>query len=54
LKPENLFVCRSGFVKIADFGFAKEFGTPNKKYSLGVCTLNYRAPEIIFGTHYYT
>ena len=44
LKPENIFVSREGVVKIADFGFAREFGTPNKKLSTNICTIEYRAP----------
>jgi serine/threonine protein kinase len=41
-------------VKIGDFGFSKEFGTPNKKYTPEVCTKQFRAPELFFGTNYYT
>lgn len=54
MKPENLFVSRTGLIRIADFGFAKEFGTPYKKFTINACTIEYRAPEIFLGTHYYT
>jgi serine/threonine protein kinase len=49
-----LFVSRTGWIRIADFGFAKEFGTPYKKFTINACTIEYRAPEIFLGTHYYT
>ena len=54
MKPENVFVSREGQVKISDFGFAKEFGSPNAKYTANTCTKEYRAPELFFATHYYT
>jgi cell division cycle 2-like protein len=44
MKPENLFVSRTGWIRIADFGFAKEFGTPYKKFTINACTIEYRAP----------
>ena len=44
LKPENLLIDKSGHVKIADFGFAKQLS--DKTYTL--CgTPEYLAPEII-------
>lgn len=46
LKPENLMVDKDGFVKIVDFGFAKE--VQDKTYTL--CgTPEYLAPEIVVG-----
>ena len=54
LKPDNIFVSKSGWMRIADNGFAKEFGTPYKKFTINACTIEYRAPEIFLGTHYYT
>ena len=44
LKLENIFVSREGRVKLADFGFTKEYGTPYKKYTTNACTIEYRAP----------
>jgi serine/threonine protein kinase len=39
LKLENVFVSREGRVKLADFGFTKEYGTPYKKYTTNACTI---------------
>ena len=45
LKPENLLVARDGYVKIADFGFAKRLAPGKKTYTL--CgTPEYMAPEL--------
>jgi len=46
LKPENLVMDSNGYVKVTDFGFAKE--VPKKTYTL--CgTPDYLAPEIVTG-----
>mmetsp|Transcript_33286 Transcript_33286/g.46107 ORF Transcript_33286/g.46107 Transcript_33286/m.46107 type:complete len:264 (-) Transcript_33286:390-1181(-) len=45
LKPENILICSNGYLKLADFGFAKEF-TTSKTWSL-LGTPEYMAPEII-------
>ncbi|XP_030638627.1 cGMP-dependent protein kinase 2 [Chanos chanos] len=46
LKPENLMLDAKGFVKLVDFGFAKELSRGVKTYSF--CgTPEYMAPEII-------
>ena len=54
LKPDNLFCSREGFVKVADFGFTKQFGTPYRAFTSNTCTTQYRSPEVFFGTHFYT
>jgi len=49
LKPENLLLAQNGYLKIADFGLAKEIGSG----SHSVCgTPEYIAPEIILNTAY--
>lgn len=53
LKPDNIFVSRDGICKIGDFGMSKYFGTPGRKYTPGVCTMQYRAPELFLNTNFY-
>jgi len=46
LKPENLLIDVKGFVKMADFGFAKKMPPGQKSYTL--CgTPEYLAPELV-------
>lgn len=46
LKPENLVIDNKGYVKLADFGFAKKLGVRGKAYTFGG-TPEYVAPEVI-------
>ena len=46
LKPENLLLDTNGYLKMADFGFAKKLTPGHKTYTL--CgTPEYLAPEIV-------
>mmetsp|Transcript_12879 Transcript_12879/g.19391 ORF Transcript_12879/g.19391 Transcript_12879/m.19391 type:complete len:355 (-) Transcript_12879:347-1411(-) len=54
IKPQNLLVDPiSGVLKLCDFGSAKQLqqGEPNVAY---ICSRFYRAPELIFGSTFYT
>ena len=53
LKPNNLLMNRDGILKIADFGLAKFYGSPNRVYTHIVVTRWYRAPELLFGARNY-
>lgn len=46
LKPENLLIDKTGYLKLTDFGFAKSIGT-RKTYTFAG-TPEYVAPEIIY------
>lgn len=52
IKPANLLMSNKGVLKLADFGLAREFGSPIDKMTEGVVTLRYRAPEVLLGGAY--
>lgn len=54
LKPQNVLVDRLGNLKLADFGLARVFSIPLRRYTHEVVTLWYRAPEILLGQKVYT
>ncbi|GMF20172.1 unnamed protein product [Phytophthora fragariaefolia] len=54
LHASNLLVNATGELKIADFGLARAFSLPVKKYTHEVVTLWYRAPEILLGQEVYS
>eukprot|EP00981_Chlorochromonas_danica_P013643 scaffold6599_cov166-Ochromonas_danica.AAC.1 len=53
LKPANLLIGNDGQLKLADFGLARNFGSPEAMTS-EVVTRWYRAPELLFGAQYYS
>jgi len=53
LKPANLLIGGGGVLKLADFGLAKVYGSPNRDLTNQTCTLWYRAPELLFGAKAY-
>ena len=54
LKPQNLLINREGELKLADFGLARSFGIPVRKYTHEVVTLWYRAPDVLMGNRRYS
>ena len=56
LKPENILITDELFIKIADFGLAKEIPNYYNNNSLTdyVCTRWYRAPECVLRSTHYT
>lgn len=48
LKPENLLIALSGYVKLCDFGFAKRLGPGPRARTFTLCgTPEYLAPELV-------
>ena len=53
LKPENLLICQNGYLKIVDFGFAKQVPFLNKQGVMSYRTFtlcgtpDYMAPEVV-------
>ena len=54
LKTSNLLMSHKGVLKIADFGLAREYGSPLRNYTQMVVTLWYRPPELLLGTKTYS
>ncbi|KAF9797743.1 hypothetical protein SFRURICE_017938 [Spodoptera frugiperda] len=48
LKPKNILICKDGYLKVADFGMARECKSPLRHYTPGMCTLWYWAPTTPF------
>lgn len=54
IKASNLLLSHKGILKIGDFGLAREYGSPLKRYTSIVVTLWYRAPELLLGQKEYS
>merc|ERR1712059_141089 len=54
IKASNLLLSHKGILKIGDFGLARGYGSPLKKYTSVVVTLWYRAPELLLGAKEYS
>ena len=54
LATSNLLIKKNGILKISDFGLARFIASPGRPMSQGVITLNYRSPEILFGSKFYS
>merc|ERR1712071_292572 len=54
LKASNLLLSHGGILKIADFGLARDYGSPLKPYTPVVVTLWYRSPELLLGVRKYS
>ncbi|KAL5714532.1 [pyruvate dehydrogenase (acetyl-transferring)] kinase [Ranunculus cassubicifolius] len=53
MKPNNLLIGSDGELKLADFGLARIFGSPDRRFTHQVFARWYRAPELLFGTKQY-
>ena len=53
LKPENILLSQDLEPTIGDMGSAKRLD-PKKRHNPHICTLYYRAPELIWGSDKYT
>lgn len=53
IKPNNLLIAADGQLKLADFGLAREYASPDGNMTSQVVTRWYRAPELLFGAKDY-
>ncbi|CAN0034787.1 unnamed protein product, partial [Discosporangium mesarthrocarpum] len=53
IKPNNLLYSSNGVLKLADFGLARQYGSPGRLMTQSVVTRWYRPPELCFGCREY-
>ncbi|KAK3272434.1 hypothetical protein CYMTET_19269 [Cymbomonas tetramitiformis] len=53
LKPNNLLIGPDGNLKLADFGLARIYGSPDRRLTSQVFQEWYRAPELLYGAKHY-
>lgn len=53
IKPENLLIDRTGRLKICDFGLARYFTLPIRRFTEDVVTIWYRPPELCLHNEVY-
>lgn len=53
IKPNNFLVSATGELKLGDFGLARIFGSPDRKWTNQVFATWYRPPELFFGSSCY-
>eukprot|EP00850_Spirogloea_muscicola_P000705 SM000002S05785 [mRNA] locus=s2:2182707:2185182:- [translate_table: standard] len=53
MKPNNLLIGPDGQLKLGDFGLARVFGSPDRKFTHQVFARWYRAPELLYGSKQY-
>ena len=52
LKPENIFICKEGGIKIGDYGISIPLECVYSKKRLEIISLPYRAPELLYAKTY--
>ncbi|KAL4858043.1 Cyclin-dependent kinase D-1 [Chlorella vulgaris] len=53
IKPNNFLVTADGELKLADFGLARVYGSPDRRYTNQVFARWYRSPELLYGSTCY-
>lgn len=53
VKPDNFLLASSGALKLADFGLARPYGSPDRPFTHQVFARWYRAPELLYGSTCY-
>lgn len=54
IKPQNILLSLDGTIKLADFGLARTYNIPVKRYTHEVVTLWYRSPELLLDSYFYS